>query len=308
MQINVTGSIQGLGDYPLIDYNTGSWNSFTLGTSTTANFYIVPGTLPSRTTGYLAVNPGNSNELDLNVIGLASITWTGTGGNNHWDTTTPNWVVQNSSIATTYIDPTDSVIFDDTAGLGNTSVSISGTGNVSPGSVTFNNNNLTYTVSGPYGIAGPTGMSLTGTGTVIVLNANPYSGPTTIGLGATLQLGNGLAGSDGNIANTQKIVDNGTLIYDLFSSQAYGGVISGSGALVLQGGYLTLTNPANSYASGTTISGGTLQLGTGQLGLDGSVAGTILNDSAMVFDYYASETFGGAIGGNGTVTTLAATC
>ena len=63
-------------------------------------------------------------------------------------------------------------------------------------------------------------LSLTGTGTVILTNTNSYTGPTTIGPGATLQLGNGSAGNDGNITSTHNIVDNGTLVYNLFGAAA----------------------------------------------------------------------------------------
>ena len=86
---------------------------------------------------------------------------------------------------------------------------------VHPSSVTFNNNNTTYTVSGSNAIAGGTGLQLTGTGTAILLNANTFTGATSIGPGATLQLGNGSTGNDGSISSSVGITDNGTLIYNL---------------------------------------------------------------------------------------------
>ena len=58
-----------------------------------------------------------------------------------------------------------------------------------------------------------------------------------------------------------------------YAAQTFGGTISGSGAVTKSGlGLLTFTN-ASSYTGGTTISGGTLQLGNGQAGKDGSLSG-----------------------------------
>ena len=211
VQINFLSS-SGTGNYPLIDYNVGGgWTP-----RTTGNFTL-PSALPNRATGYLVVNPSNPNELDLDVTGLASIVWAASSATSGWNTTSPNWVVQNSSVFTSYIDPTDSVILDDSAGTaeGLTALTVViGPANVSPNSVIFNNNSVTYSLSGSNGITGKTGLSLTGTGTVILMTSNSYTGPTTIGLGATLQLGNGSPGNDGNIVSTSGIADNGTLIYN----------------------------------------------------------------------------------------------
>ncbi len=70
-------------------------------------------------------------------------------------------------------------------------------------------------------------------------------------------------------------------------------------------GLLAFTN-ASSYTGGTTISAGTLQLGNGQAGQDGSLSGTgtVTDNSLLVFNYGANETFAGAIAGNGALTTL----
>jgi outer membrane autotransporter protein len=54
--------------------------------------------------------------------------------------------------------------------------------------------------------------------------------------------------------------------------------IAGSGALTLQSGILILTG-ANTYTGGTTISSGTLQLGSG--GVAGSITGAVVNNDAF---------------------------
>ena len=221
------------------------------------------------------------------MTSLASIIWTGTQ-NANWDTISTNWVQQNTPGGTTFINnPGDSVVFDDTAGSKN-SVMIN-SGAVTPSSVIFNNNAVTYTISGSNGIAGSTGLQLTGTGTVILLTNNSYTGPTSIALGATLQLGNGTPGNDGSISQSSGITDNGALVYNIVGAQTYGGVISGSGSVAIGPGSVTLTN-TNSYSGATAINGGTLQLGLGTIGNDGLISGNITDNGALVYNYFRKLT------------------
>ncbi|OOZ41091.1 hypothetical protein BOW53_04995 [Solemya pervernicosa gill symbiont] len=81
--------------------------------------------------------------------------------------------------------------------------------------------------------------------------------------------------------------------------------LSGSGALSKTGaGSLTLTAD-NSYSGGTTISGGTLTIGSG--GTSGSIAGNITNHGLLRFNRSDSVTFAGDIGGSGSVGLLSGT-
>ncbi|MGO9108091.1 MAG: beta strand repeat-containing protein [Thermoguttaceae bacterium] len=76
-----------------------------------------------------------------------------------------------------------------------------------------------------------------------------------------------------------------------------GGVISGSGALAVVGsGTLVLTN-TETYTGGTIIDSGTLQLGSG--GTAGSVAGSIVDNSVVVFNRSDSTSYAGGISGAG---------
>ncbi len=299
--IDILGSIPAIGNYALIGatgVQTSPTTTFTLGTP-----------LPNRATGTLVVNSVNSNELDLDVTAISAITWTGNASptpasSGSWDTGSINWVV--GSTPTNYNDsPADAVIFDDTPATETSpsnqfNVAITGAG-VHPASVTFNANNNVYTISGN-AIAGSTGLNVNGSGGKVVLeNTNTFTGATSIGSTSTLQLGTGTSGQDGSIGNTSGITVNGSLVYDLASSQTYTGVITGSGSVTVEGsGILELTNASN-YGGGTTITG-TLQLGNGTVGNDGSITGAILDNGVLTLDYFGSKTVPGAINGTGTVT------
>ena len=77
------------------------------------------------------------------------------------------------------------------------------------------------------------------------------------------------------------------------------GVLSGPGALVKTGaGTLTLA-AANTYAGGTTITAGTLQLGNGATA--GSIVGNVTNDGTVAFNRTDDSTFAGIISGGGGV-------
>ena len=80
-------------------------------------------------------------------------------------------------------------------------------------------------------------------------------------------------------------------------------MIPGSGSLTVEGGgALTLTNSGNNYGGGTTITSGTLQLGTGTVNNDGAVTGDVTNNGTLAFNYNANMTMQGAITGKGAVT------
>ena len=83
----------------------------------------------------------------------------------------------------------------------------------------------------------------------------------------------------------------------------YGGNITQALSLIKLGANtLTLTG-SNTYSGLTTIGGGTLQLGDGTSGHDATLATSlIVNNSALVYNVFASQTANYAVSGNGSLT------
>ena len=194
---------------------TGSSNLGKLASLTAANNLIVniPG-ISGRTVFNFLPLSADPGYIDLQFSVDFPI-WTG-AGNGVWDNSVnqspQNWKLASSGTNNT---PTnfqinDAAVFDDSAGAGHTVVSLNGTGNVDPSSMTFNNNVLGYTLSGANAIEGAAVVTMNGSGSVTILNANTYYGGTTINAGR-LNIGNQFAlGSAANyVANGASFTING---------------------------------------------------------------------------------------------------
>ncbi|MEI7728231.1 MAG: autotransporter-associated beta strand repeat-containing protein [Verrucomicrobiota bacterium] len=162
-------------------------------------------------------------------------------------------------------------------------------------------------------VAGTSGLTKAGSGTLILANHNSYTGGTMISAG-TLQIGVGVTPvimAGGNITN------NGVLVFNRPDSVVVTNTISGSGS-VIQGSTNALTLAGtNTYAGGTTVTNlGSLlvtnagALGTGPLNLQTratgpsttfQVTGGLTITNAINMDSTTGRELINAMGGNNTL-------
>ncbi|MEG0868268.1 MAG: autotransporter-associated beta strand repeat-containing protein [Hafnia sp.] len=129
------------------------------------------------------------------------------------------------------------------------------------------------------------------------VNLGAATGSLTLD-GGTLEV----TGSFGTSRATTLNAGGGTVDTAIGTTLTMNSIAGGSGSLTKAGtGTLTLTNN-NTYSGGTTITDGTLQLGSG--GTGGSVAGNVTTNGALVFNRSNTATFAGIISGSGTVSQI----
>ena len=170
------------------------------------------------------------------------------------------------------------------------------------------------------GIGGPGSFTKVGAGTVTLSGTNTYTGGTVVTAG-TLQLGGSLS-SSGSLTINGGTFDLGGRVQTVGALSGTGGTIIGNqgflttnsnvnttlaasivGAdqLIKAGtGTLTLTGNSNFFADpGIVISAGAVQIGNG--GTSGSIGGNITDNATLIFNRSDTATFGGRIGGSGTI-------
>jgi autotransporter-associated beta strand protein len=205
-----------------------------------------------------------------------------------WGPADANWtdanVWRNHSTGTpgTYNDVAhDYVVFEDThSGTGDRTITLSGT--VSPGSISMTALK-NFTISGSGTIAGATGLSAEGAGTLTLGTTNTFTGTTRVVAG-TLVLANGsaLAGSVVDLNST----DVGTLVFGSSVTAASFGGLKGDNTLPLgrdlaltnsSGGAVSLTvggnNASTSFYGSLSGAGSFTKTGTGVFSLGTGGAG-----------------------------------
>jgi len=131
----------------------------------------------SNTTRYsIALDDSVSGQISLNVTGNpTNLIWLGDGSLNRWDIAGgSNWL--NDGVADQFLQ-FDTVTFDN-SGSNNTPINLVGA--ISPGAVTVNAEK-NYTFAGPGKLTGATSLTKLGDGTLILNNANDFTGTVTVG-------------------------------------------------------------------------------------------------------------------------------
>jgi filamentous hemagglutinin family protein len=222
------------------------------------------------------------------------------------------------------------------------SLATTGSRNISLGSntLTIGTNNTSTTFAGV--ISGAGGVTKVGTGTLTLSGTNTFTGSTTVSAG-TLALGNAAAlgttaagttvasgatlDVGGSVVGAEALtINGGTLAASTGTSSLSGTVLLGADSTVnVAGTELTVSgvvsgtgfgftktgtgrlvlSGSNTYTGVTTITAGTLQVGSGSTtGTLGS--GAVTNNAALSFNRSDNLTAANAISGSGTLTKLGA--
>jgi len=267
----------------------------------------------------------NSVTNSLTIVPATNLVWSAAGG-PRWDlNNTAAWHDTNG--VTTVFNFGDPVLFDDTAGIANETVTVSNVF-LAPASMTISSSG-TWTFQGPGSIAGPTKMFVTGGGEVILNEPNIYNGGTIIsnnsteirldnlgGLGngpVTLAVGpaspfpaievsvvgSGVLGINGDI----HVLEDATIQFD--GTNTFAGVIFG-GLYGTAGKTLTFEPSPSTFDPAFTHRirvYGTNTSYDANLFLDGPSVSQAVNNGTMLATYNSagSQTYNGVISGNGGI-------
>ncbi|MEI7774885.1 MAG: autotransporter-associated beta strand repeat-containing protein, partial [Verrucomicrobiota bacterium] len=192
-------------------------------------------------------------------------------------------------------------------------------GSLSSLSTLTNNATLVFAVSGTLTQGTDFAPSITGTGTLIqqgpgtlvLTDANSYTGATLIS-GGTLQIGVG--GIFGGISASSSLTNNATLVFNrsdtLIQGTDFAPSIGGTGSLRQEGAGSLVLSGTNSYTGPTVIAAGVLQLGNGGLSGRLSTSSVITNNAVLAFNRSNVVTqgtdFASTVGGSGKVQQLGA--
>ncbi len=301
-QIAIAGNLSLTGNVAIV-VNTlngslapGTYTLLTYGGTFSGSLANLSIQLPEGTAHTLSVGTGAIRLVIPVTRAPAAITWTGGQGGNVWDLfNTPNW--SRAGTPDSFV-AGDTVTFSDTGSV-NPAVNLT-TALPVAGMVVDSNND--YNFSGAGAIAGPGGLTKSGSGTLTLGTTNTYTGPTTI-TGGTLAVANlGDAGSASSIgaagaAASNLVLNGGTLALvgdqtstnRSFSLGTSGGTISvptstslqvsgslsGVGSLAKTGSGTLILASASSYSGGTFISQGTVTLASDAANVSGLGSGLI---------------------------------
>jgi fibronectin-binding autotransporter adhesin len=161
---------------------------------------------------------------------------------------------------------------------------------------------------GGTGTGGILALTKNGTGTLTISQgqqsvgtSQTYSGATTINAGKLVYANIGTFNSTPTIAAGAAL----EFTQNLNQSSTFGKVIGGAGTVIKSGPGTMIFSAANTYTGTTTVTGGTLQIGSGATGsiLDAS---NIADSGTVAFNRSNAYTYLGVISGTGGVTNIGA--
>lgn len=323
------------GYYRLFDYGgtlTGSFDSQSV-TSTQGGFTIASAQVETAVAGqvnFAVLGAGQSMQFwdGSNTSGNGTVdggagTWSGFGSN--WTSSTGSanagWggsvgiFAGSAGGAVSVVGP----VGFDTLQFSTDGYALSGgTLSIAPasgGAGTFNvDNGVVASIGSTIVDGNGTAIVKAGGGRLILSGTNSYTGGTTIAGGvlqvsADANLGaaaGGLSLDGGTLRTTASftsarnaVLDAAGGIIQTDADLSWSGGIGGSGALTKTGGGALVLTGTNSYAGGTMIADGVLQIGDG--GTSGSISGPVVDNRTLAFNRSDDFAFAGAISGTGDV-------
>ena len=272
-------------------------NSYSGGTTIYAGTLML-GNAAALGGGTVAVNSGAALDLNGNAVsGANALTLSGSGVSNG------GALLNSNANAATYAGQIT---------LGNDSLIIASNGDISLSSASGiggSGNDLTVGGANDTTIAGPiaTGSGMLtkqDAGMLTLTGVCTYTGSTTI-TGGTLAL-SGAGNLGGSKANyTGNIANSGALLINTSTgnNQTFGGIISGTGSLYQAGNALTALTANNTYSGSTTISAGTLAIGSSLAANNGNnYTAPIVNNGSLLFNSSTNQFLSGSISGSGNLT------
>lgn len=200
----------------------------------------------------------------------------------------------------------------------------SGTFTLSGGTITNNSGNITANAGASIGsmLAGSAGLTLSGSGTIILTGPATYTGTTTLNSG-TLQLSNGIPNSTSPTLSTPVVIASGaTLAADILTANVnLSGNISGAGTLAIAATG-TQAQTMRLYGTNSSFTGNFSEPSTtrGMMWSDNGGTGNAANTGSAAATWNLSGSFGmietagsatpvvqlGSLSGTNTATSLGA--